>query len=162
MICLLPKSYHTSCVVQQFYSPCLKPFVCVIRRVYCEKNYTIVFIKDQRRHLWLNNYQKIQCKYIKRHKISWGSNPCVGKLQNHVQIEAECLRVDVARGWWNDAALRAHCHNSKNGQIRHPCVHMGTYLQLVVSHDGWLTYPMTAVSNSGRRRLSRNTTFREC
>ena len=50
------------------------------------------------------------------------------------------LRVGVARGWWNYAAPRVHCHNLKNGHIRHPDADMLTYPQAVVSHDGRLTY----------------------
>ena len=65
-------------------------------------------------------------------------------------------------GWWNDAALSAHCRILENGHIRHPGADMLTYPSTVVSHDGRLMYAWTAVSNSGRRRLSRNTTFREC
>ena len=46
----------------------------------------------------------------------------------------------------NNAALRAHCRILKNGHIRHPGVDMLTYPLTVVSHDGWLTYPWTAVT----------------
>ena len=60
-----------SWVVQQMLSPGLKPFICVIRTVYCGKFYTKMFIKDQRRHLWLKVLSKIQCKYIKRLKESY-------------------------------------------------------------------------------------------
>ena len=68
----------------------------------------------------------------------------------------------LPRGDENYAALRAYCYNSKNGHIWHPGADMVTYPQTVVSHDGWLTYLWMAVSNSGRRCLSRNTTFQEC
>ena len=99
----------------------------------------IKFINCINQYIWKKNYADFYfCSYLR-----------VG------------VKVGVARGWWNDAALRTHLRNLENGHIRHSGVDMLMYPLTVVSNDSRLTYPWTAVSNSGRRRLLRNTTFRD-
>ena len=60
-----------------------------------------------------------------------------------------CLRVDVARGWWNDAARLVHYAVVKNGHIQHPGANIYCHSTLPepASYTIWYAPPLSAYWN---------------